>query len=786
MIEQLGDPTRIEATMVTIHDDVRAIHDLITGSISYEQKKQVGEVVGSYYRYVSSVEEQVGEVTSDPTSTIYRLRYVYSPWMGDMELHITFRTTVADRISQAVSIEVETPVEYTASRVMTIADRVMRLHNGDHISNLAMVISRMKRATESMGLRSTAQLQRPFDLTWRNFTHEDLIENKVAVSFKADGTRMLLAMSEQDIFYVTSNLDIVPIKVGIEPGQPTILMDGELMGNTYYAFDILFLDGQSTMNLQYDQRHQLLAQAISSMEQMDGLVIETKPIIIPEDEASFHDAVREMLDVPIETDGLILTPVNQPYSNSVYKWKPQNLMSVDFFIGADYTMYTFDDGKLLHHPELTLAQPTGAKIGTVAELQYEGDGQWSYIRDRLDKATPNAERVYLAITRLIQDPIDEASMLGLSLKPMRKFHNRIKTSIYEYLRSRHVSTITDIGAGRGGDLSKYRSFAVQALEPDEQNIHGQGGFLDRARAMGASVSAHDGEWDIISDDLDVTLIHGSAQTFIPVQESDALTLFNVATFLGPDVLNELAENAVIDDGYMVIMAMDGRCLSDTFLEGGTYDSDLIYMARSPCGNITETFGDLGCIRIQLKDSSTVLRPQVEGLVDTTMMLDNLKERGWDLIMDAYLDGEHMLGREGQAYSSCQRVSILKRTMIGDTLIRPSYNPLLPGQEEDIDTPYGPLVRVGVLQQMGGASLGHAILQASNPDYRSADDIGKSIFLASLPRDWQPSYTVYQIREDGWVRYYMGDDDAGITVMKNKGHWEPLARRGLDGQLIYVW
>lgn len=793
MIEKLGEPTRIEATMVTMYDgNIRRVEDLISGSVTHEVKTMESEIVGSYYRFVSSKEEAVPSTLGEETGITYRLRYVYNGWapqppilgVDGLDLHITFRTNVADRITQAVSIEVEAKVGYNAEMVDSIANRVMNLHYGMNVPDLARTITSMRNSVTSMGLRAPQQLQRPYDLTWRNFTYNELVENRTAISYKADGVRMLLCLSNDGAFYVTSNLDIVPITLGPVEGRPITLIDGELMGNTYHAFDLLHLDGVDYMGSNYDTRHEVMTQLIEEMGPIiDGLNIVAKPIIIPTDEESFYDAVTQMLDVEIETDGLIITPVEQGYSAPVFKWKPQRLMTVDFFIGRNHRLYTFDDGRLRPHDELTLSHVGGAKIGTVAELRYDGDGRWAYVRDRLDKATPNAERVYQAIMRLIMDPIDRDSMLGLSLKPMRKYHNRVKTAIYELLANEGVTTITDVGAGRGGDLSKYRDgrFSIIAIEPDITNIEGRGGFIERASTMDTIIDRHNGEWDIVGDGWSVNLFNVKAQDYMPEQETDALTLFNVATFLGPTTMDHLTSNAIRDDGYLVIMAIDGRRLQSRFLDGRSqYDSDLIYMARSPCGSIGETFGSMGCIRIQLKDSSTVTRPQVEGLVDTDLMIKNLRNDGWMVLVDTYLDGEQLLGREGSAYSACQRVTVLKRIRIGDTIVRQIYRPLPVGQQEQIDTPYGPLIRVGVM-----SGIGHAILQATDPDYRSASNVGKSIYVSSLPNDWEPDVTVYLIPEDGWARHYH-TNGSGITLFRNMGHWEPLARRNLDGSLNYMW
>jgi hypothetical protein len=47
-----------------------------------------------------------------------------------------------------------------------------------------------------------------------------------------------------------------------------------------------------------------------------------KPIIIPRTSDEFFKAVERTMDTSIDNDGIIITPLNQSYSESVLKWKP--------------------------------------------------------------------------------------------------------------------------------------------------------------------------------------------------------------------------------------------------------------------------------------------------------------------------------------------------------------------------------------------------------------------------------------------------------------------------------
>lgn len=829
--------TNTESTLVTHYpSNIRSIRNLLTGRETRERKVLSSENDQSYYRYVVSNEIPVTmNVSNDnPTGYTYRLRYIQDGWRVlpnvTVNLHITIRTNVTldsgIRTSSSVSIEVELSQDYPPNIIDSIAREVMRIHNGWDIPNMASVIDGMRSNLTSTGLRTPNQLQRPFDLTWRNVTYENLIEKRTAISFKADGVRMLLCRGFTGTFFVTSNLQIVPLN--LDGGSSIILIDGELMGNTYWAFDLLYANNTNYQDRNYSERHAALENVVRTLSNINTTMklpvipsdasgtridVRVKPIVIPESADEFFRAVDRMLNPGVESDGLILTPVNQSYSENVYKWKPTSLMTVDFFVGRNegrIELGTFRDGQIAFHPELE-GIVTSQYIGTVSEFSYDGGNKWTFVRPRYDKATPNSEVVYEAISRLHADPLTREVMTGRSLRLMRRYHNAVKDQIYDYLASQGARTLTDIGSGRGGDLRKWmrNSMSVEAIEPDPINIEE---MIRRSREMGAEVSKRGSTYEIEGECWNATLYPIKAEDYVASVTTEALTSFNSATFLGPSTLRCLVEDSVNDAGYVVLFVIDGKRLASEFLSAGAYDSPLIRMERVPCPAPssavqvgTETFGDLGCIFIQLKDSATVDRGQIEGLVDVNVLLATMRSIGWVPETDMFLTGERLLGEEERKYSSAQRLLILRKQADTNTVIRRIYTPLAVSVTEDIVSPWGNVVRVGTL---GTSSLGqdlsfvHAILQATDERYRSASTVSKAIY-AQQARDILSSLPVpmYLIPETEWNMYSRNESGAllypatlgtrierepGIILFRNRGHWEPLAKRDISGNLRYVW
>lgn len=880
----------IEPTLVTFYpNNIRAITNLLTGTTSYETKTQISSVNGPFYRFVTSTEGQISSASItqgnlQPISKTYRLRHIFTGWKpGDglpsVDVHVTIRTEItATATKQIVSVEIEIPrnvPEIDNQVIRAIADEIMKIHNGWNLGNIVGTIGSMRKHLDATGIRYPNQLQRPFDIRWKDITYENLIATPTAISFKADGVHMLLCISPAGTFFVTGSIEIVPLSFTGTIDDSVILVDGEIVGNRYLAFDLIYSGGSHTGN-PYDARHRALTALAPSMCTINtnivgpilpiglgpvantalgnptitssSIVFSVKPILIPRTVDDFFAGVADMWELPdvegIPKDGLILTPVSQPYRNSVYKWKPADRLTVDFFIGpptlngGEPRLATFSEGNLLYH-DIPIIPGRMVQIGIIGEFHPIYDVNmdmpigWEFVRQRPDKAIPNSQRVYEAILQIHQDPITLDTLTGNSLHLMRKYHNRVKRSVYDAMKTQQVKTITDIGSGRGGDLDKWASdcFAVKAIEPDVTFVEE---FLRRARSMGGQVHEYPPsggeihphtEYNILGPCWEVDLEVVSAENYEPYDRTDALTFFNSITFLGPETLDALIMDAVTTGGIIVILVMDGRRLAGEFLgTSDSYVSDLIEIHRVDCptGNDqvngvpsvgADMFGDLGCISIRLGGSSTVNRPQTEGLVDVSVILALMRDNGWMAETDMFLSEEKLLGHEGARYSSAQRLLIFRK---GDNvpnsgmeghILRRIYTPLSVGVTEAINTPWGPLVRVGVMGTDGTTSsnLIMALLYASDyKGYRSMNNISKAVYGAQQARKNIHEITrvpVYVILGNTWdmiiatqsgiMRYpALGARDfnrpQGFVLFVNRGHWEPLAKRTLSGSLEYIW
>jgi ATP-dependent DNA ligase len=149
----------------------------------------------------------------------------------------------------------------------------------------------------------------PQTLTKEAFDKRILTKNKYSVTEKADGERFLLFVDRVGgLNLISRGLDITRWKVGNKPDYANTVLDGEYVGDTFYAFDILYLKGK-------DLRQQTLKPRLKALESVNmGSKIKMKRFIVDE---NIYKAAGKIWDkkgnFPYELDGLIFTPVDEPY-----------------------------------------------------------------------------------------------------------------------------------------------------------------------------------------------------------------------------------------------------------------------------------------------------------------------------------------------------------------------------------------------------------------------------------------------------------------------------------------
>jgi hypothetical protein len=111
-------------------------------------------------------------------------------------------------------------------------------------------------------------------------------------------------------------------------------------------------------------------------------------------------------EFPYETDGIVLTPVNEPVRigthETLFKWKPRDENTIDFQMkwrGDRWGMYVQEKGSLVFESELFPHDAPDFEIAEdmIVECQYihwDSPRWWKPLNIRTDKTHPNNRRTF--------------------------------------------------------------------------------------------------------------------------------------------------------------------------------------------------------------------------------------------------------------------------------------------------------------------------------------------------------------------------------------------------------
>ena len=339
----------------------------------------------------------------------------------------------------------------------------------------------------------------PQTLTHEAFKKKILTKSPYSVTDKADGERYLLFIDNIGGFnFVSRKMDISRVKnIKTHPELAQTIIDGELVGNTFYSFDILFLKGTDLRGKKLRERLTKLFGELVKLRhariKMKSFFLDIgeKIIQIPSNRNTGFKNIYEAAgsiwkrrsSLPYKLDGLIFTPVDEPYmSRNIYKWKDEN--TIDFyyeknklflagtrnngnygilpFSGVDGKGTFMSKGKSVKNlifidenlPQDLRKGILGKEIEgkpMVGEFKFHKN-TFKLIRKRPDKALPNGVDASNQSWEAITNPVTEL-MIATGPRTMRDFHSEIKAKlILKYAKGKSV---LDIGSGKGEDVGKY-------------------------------------------------------------------------------------------------------------------------------------------------------------------------------------------------------------------------------------------------------------------------------------------------------------------------------------------
>lgn len=476
--------------------------------------------------------------------------------------------------------------------------------------NLISYVNQSLNGKSSSEIIDDKPLVQARNLKFPDLTYGGLVGNKETsyrVTYKADGLRKLLVVSEYGVFLVSPpgsvNL-IYPKNVNVMVGS---ILDGEYIneedrhdGSPKEKFWYMPFDTLATINYQQPGTRSDTSIQKSShdvrMKYTETLQLELKNIIpnlsiAPknfksiENTENFYKVMIQMFAeqsiLSYKQDGFMFIPLNKPYFPSgdikkkrilteqadICKWKPNILQTIDLLVEK-----IDDDMKLyMGKKELFVGSKNDPYSGEILKNQLYNDIKDGYIVEfqyidhklvpykiRHDKRFPNGKNTVMSVWESIINPVDEDTLKGNNLKLMRKYHNKIKRNLLAYGRG----NLLDLGGGIGGDVSKWDNFnKIITVEPDTNKLQE---LTKRIQQRGAQnkikvINAKAQDTDIIIREMNKFI--GS--------KVDMVSMMNVLTFItgNEDDLNDTINtinSALKVGGYFIFMTLDGDSIQQRF------------------------------------------------------------------------------------------------------------------------------------------------------------------------------------------------------------------------------
>ncbi|KAL6433230.1 hypothetical protein ACFW04_006444 [Cataglyphis niger] len=272
------------------------------------------------------------------------------------------------------------------------------------------------------------------------------------VSWKADGTRyMMLVQGDGEVYFIDRDNSVFEVNGLKFPHVRDInrclrdtLMDGEMVIDKdkgkdiprYLVYDVIMYDGQDVSKLMFHPdrysiiENKIIAGRLKAMKE-GRLLKEREPFSVRVkyfwDVTLSKDLLGEKFAKQLshEPDGLIFQPAKEKYctgvSPEVLKWKPLSLNSVDFRLKiVTETGVGILPRKVGHLYVGGLKTPYGvlSKLtkqlkeldNAIIECKFD-NGQWIFMRQRIDKSFPNSHSTADSVYKSINKPVTKERLL---------------------------------------------------------------------------------------------------------------------------------------------------------------------------------------------------------------------------------------------------------------------------------------------------------------------------------------------------------------------------------------
>ncbi|XP_014479620.1 PREDICTED: mRNA-capping enzyme [Dinoponera quadriceps] len=271
------------------------------------------------------------------------------------------------------------------------------------------------------------------------------------VSWKADGTRyMMLIQGDREVYFVDRDNSVFQVTGLTFPHVRDItrclrdtLLDGEMVidkdGNKniprYLVYDVVMYDGQDVSKLPFHPdrygtiEKQIIAGRLRAMKE-GRLLKEREPFSVRLkyfwDVTQSKNLLGEKFASQLshEPDGLIFQPAKEKYCTGpapeLLKWKPVSLNSVDFRLKIVTETgegilprkvgHLYVGGQKMPYGMIKMSKQIKDLDNAIVECKLE-NGQWVFMRQRVDKSFPNSHNTAESVCKSIFKPVTKEVLL---------------------------------------------------------------------------------------------------------------------------------------------------------------------------------------------------------------------------------------------------------------------------------------------------------------------------------------------------------------------------------------
>lgn len=694
--DTIGNPVVSEIETEYYSDNVRKVN----GRLEMKKRLSVVDMRSYGIRLAFSSEIPTKKLPTDTPKIETKTRYTWYICDGQI------RIDLSNGIRREVEVEiVKNPKEmiYVLSLVADQLLRVIRdtplLLEKPRIKNIVRDLNKLLFRGENHSPRlQVMDLPQARNIKARDIRYGALLPKDGGVIYsmtiKADGVRRLMYFSSHGVAFVSYPHEVRILSSSCPENLMNTVLEGEYIHNDgsdrdvgekpiFLAFDCLYLRGKNWRGRPHYQRLQACEEIIEEISPIDTIDLRVKEFFSIRTPDSLFENARAIRSqkYDFDTDGIIFMPSSIGYPRNVskpvwkrdleedpeiLKWKPPEQLTIDFRVSDDGSSLLMSDGTVFKGSRMNpwngeFSDPLAS--GQVAEYRYlKEQNTFERVRFRPDKISGNRNEVAIDVWDDIMQPITEDVLLGQKFGLLQRYHNRVKTSMFESVRG--AKTLISIGAGRGGDVRKWKKAGIKkilCIEPNEEHIE-----VLKSRLEGAGYT---GEFynilNIYGQDWK-EIVRVCRSMFDGGQVDVVAYMLSFTFFFGENPVNpnenslisvyKILQRCLIPGGKFILLSMDG----DAVLE-------LLEQSPKPFSQIDMHLLPDKRLYINIPDS--IVTEQVEYLTNIEGFLQQLIKGPFRIVKNEMVSDEKLLNPEELQFTSLFRQVIVEKevTNVGSGL-----------------------------------------------------------------------------------------------------------------------